>query len=289
MKRRYSIIGLALAMLLGAAVSPASAQNDGIESALASALDDPNLNPSLAPEPRVVYGASAESNPLGPVESDAAWGTQQGATWIAASQFTVRLFSTAPVLTYAGNHFYAASGTAGSQRYYAQLDVEPGVRISHLTCVYNDSSAADNVGFSWQKYTTDLSAGTSSSETLDSFVTSGTPGVDFEFLTPPAAETMSTTDGSFDLINHYIAADVTAATSIAGCWAFWNRQVAPAPSTATFNDVPTGHAFFQHIEALVGSGITGGCGGGNYCPNAPLTRGQMAVFLAKALGLGFQY
>jgi hypothetical protein len=34
----------------------------------------------------------------------------------------------------------------------------------------------------------------------------------------------------------------------------------------------------------VASGITAGCGGGNYCPDAP-TRRQMAIFLAKALGL----
>jgi hypothetical protein len=64
-------------------------------------------------------------------------------------------------------------------------------------------------------------------------------------------------------------------------------QVSPAPSVATFNDVPTSHPFFQFVEALAASGITGGCGGGNYCPDAPLTRGQMAVFLAKALGLHF--
>ena len=64
-------------------------------------------------------------------------------------------------------------------------------------------------------------------------------------------------------------------------------QVSPAPGTASFNDVPTGHPFFQFIEALYASGITGGCGSGNYCPDAPLTRGQMAVFLAKALGLQF--
>jgi hypothetical protein len=37
----------------------------------------------------------------------------------------------------------------------------------------------------------------------------------------------------------------------------------------------------------VASGITAGCGGGNYCPDAPLTRGQMAVFLSKGLGLHF--
>jgi hypothetical protein len=65
----------------------------------------------------------------------------------------------------------------------------------------------------------------------------------------------------------------------------YRLQVSDSPETATFNDVPTGHPFFQYIEALAASGITGGCGGGNYCPDKPLTRGQMAVFLAKALGL----
>ena len=29
-------------------------------------------------------------------------------------------------------------------------------------------------------------------------------------------------------------------------------------------------------------GITAGCGGGNFCPAAPVTRAQMAVFLLKA-------
>ena len=64
-------------------------------------------------------------------------------------------------------------------------------------------------------------------------------------------------------------------------------QVSPAPPTATFADVPSSHPFFQFVEALASSGITGGCGGGNYCPDDPVTRGQMAVFLAKALGLNW--
>jgi hypothetical protein len=65
---------------------------------------------------------------------------------------------------------------------------------------------------------------------------------------------------------------------------YYTLQVSPAPAAASFTDVPTSHPFFQWIEALVASGITVGCGGGNYCPDAPLTRGQMAVFLSKALG-----
>jgi S-layer homology domain len=44
---------------------------------------------------------------------------------------------------------------------------------------------------------------------------------------------------------------------------------------------------FQYIEALAAAGITGGCGGGNFCPDSPLTRRQLAILLAKALGLNF--
>jgi S-layer homology domain len=72
-----------------------------------------------------------------------------------------------------------------------------------------------------------------------------------------------------------------------GVEVWWHRTVSPAPAVATFGDVPSSDPFFQFIEALAAAGITGGCGGGNFCPDAPLTRGQMAVFLSKALGLHF--
>ncbi|HEY7369631.1 MAG TPA: S-layer homology domain-containing protein, partial [Thermoanaerobaculia bacterium] len=70
----------------------------------------------------------------------------------------------------------------------------------------------------------------------------------------------------------------------------YRLQVSPAPAVATFADVPTTHPFFRFIEALADAGITGGCTPApspNFCPDAPLTRGQMAVFLAAALGLHF--
>jgi hypothetical protein len=35
-------------------------------------------------------------------------------------------------------------------------------------------------------------------------------------------------------------------------------------------------------EQLFNEGITGGCGTGMYCPNSPVRRDQMAVFLLKA-------
>ena len=63
------------------------------------------------------------------------------------------------------------------------------------------------------------------------------------------------------------------------------RQLSPKPGFATFGDVPLAHPYHRAIQALYASRITVGCGGGNFCPERNLTRGEMAVFLAKALGL----
>jgi hypothetical protein len=53
----------------------------------------------------------------------------------------------------------------------------------------------------------------------------------------------------------------------------------PACTNATFSDVPCSNPFAAWIYELVARGITTGCGGGRYCPNDPVTRAQMAVFL----------
>jgi comEA protein len=56
----------------------------------------------------------------------------------------------------------------------------------------------------------------------------------------------------------------------------------PPDATDLFNDVPASNGFARWIEQLYNEGITGGCGGGNYCPNTPVTREQMSVFLLVA-------
>lgn len=53
-----------------------------------------------------------------------------------------------------------------------------------------------------------------------------------------------------------------------------------------FSDVPTSNTYHTTVARLAGAGITGGCGGGKYCPNAAVTRGQMAAFLNRGLGRG---
>jgi hypothetical protein len=59
----------------------------------------------------------------------------------------------------------------------------------------------------------------------------------------------------------------------------------PACVTPTFSDVPCASVFARWIYDLVARGITGGCGGGQYCPAQSATRGQMSVFLVTTFGL----
>ncbi len=59
----------------------------------------------------------------------------------------------------------------------------------------------------------------------------------------------------------------------------------PPAAIGNFYDVPVGYWADKWIEELAREGITGGCGGGNYCPDAPVTRAQMAVFLVKTFNL----
>ena len=49
-----------------------------------------------------------------------------------------------------------------------------------------------------------------------------------------------------------------------------------------FSDVPVGYWADKWIKQLAVEGITGGCGAGTYCPDASVTRAQMAVFLLRA-------
>jgi hypothetical protein len=55
----------------------------------------------------------------------------------------------------------------------------------------------------------------------------------------------------------------------------------PPHCAGAFADVACPSTFADWIEELATEGITGGCGGGNYCPTSPVRRDQMAVFLLK--------
>ena len=59
----------------------------------------------------------------------------------------------------------------------------------------------------------------------------------------------------------------------------------PSAPIGRFNDVPVGHWAAAWIEQLESEGITVGCDANNYCPSQAVTRGQLAVFLTRSLGI----
>lgn len=114
--------------------------------------------------------------------------------------------------------------------------------------------------------------------------TTGSPGCDF-FTVP-----ISPPEEIDNYLHTYflqVGLGATTATRLYAVRLFYRLQVSPAPLGATFSDVPVGHPYHRFVEALFRSGITSGCGGGQFCVNNPITRGEMAVFMAAALGLQF--
>ncbi len=61
-------------------------------------------------------------------------------------------------------------------------------------------------------------------------------------------------------------------------------DIGTAVTGGRFSDVG-GSPFGSSIEALAAAGITAGCGADRFCPDDPVTRGQMAAFLVRAFGL----
>ena len=124
-------------------------------------------------------------------------------------------------------------------------------------------------------------------------------------LTPPPVYTGEFDDvllGSFnsDYIQGLVDDGITAGCSVAPrlycpdvpvtraqmavfVWKAMKGEEPPPPCEGVFGDVPCPGGFaVDYIEGIYEEGITVGCGGGDYCPNAGITSAQMAVYLVKA-------
>lgn len=53
------------------------------------------------------------------------------------------------------------------------------------------------------------------------------------------------------------------------------------PTTPYFLDVPAQHPQFSYVQKLRELGYTNGCGPTSFCPDQPVTRGQMAAFIIR--------
>ena len=178
-----------------------------------------------------------------------------------------------------GSPSFTRYATGGDGAFVASPSLPSGAFVTFVQFDVCDINVADDISV-FIASTDNLGQNL---QILNGTTTSGTTGCASHYVNLTPAFVVDNARNQLLLLFQAHAYD--GSESLAGATVYYKLQVSPAPATATFGDVPTNHLFFQFIEALAASGITGGCGAGNYCPDAPLTRGQMAVFLAKALGL----
>ncbi len=174
--------------------------------------------------------------------------------------------------------------------YMAPVYLPTGALLANVAAWYYDGDTTGNVEVQFAQYACPGDQGCTETDlvTLTSD-TSGAPG----YATMSSSGAHGTTWLNFDQSNstiytgriyaHFSEASSTLKLGPVLIW--YCRQISPAPATATFDDVPVGSFGFQQVEALAASGITAGCDSNNFCPNSPVTRVQMAVYLSKALGL----
>jgi len=169
----------------------------------------------------------------------------------------------------------------------APLRLPSGALVDGYTVVYDDLSVVNNLHVELNRYWVSALGTAGTTQIGPTFTSSGFPGITSTWvdLTDFTISYFNTGTLSTQSYAFTVILPGTQEVRFRGVIVHWKRQISPEPAVATFADVPVGAFGFRHIEALVASGITAGCGGGNFCPNNTLTRAEMAIFLAKALGL----
>lgn len=195
--------------------------------------------------------------------------------------------------TYSGDALSGRWVTGGPNTLRTPVtEIPNGALLTQVTFYIEDSDAGTNFTGAFCRHWIDSATGAN-------------PGTDCPVIVQSTDTGQAFLIGNLNLLISYrfdvagSPAPETVSYTLAGNWGtsttpniklrlarlLWRRQVSPAPASATFADVPVGHPFRPFVEALAASGITGGCAPGLYCPDSPVTRGQMAVFLSAALGL----
>lgn len=174
--------------------------------------------------------------------------------------------------------------TAGDVFADAQVVLPSGAIWESTRFWLNDAVASDINVFLFQSCLPVAGPGVPVATILGTAATTATPG-DVSFVVTVAPATTINNNGCIYWERTNFGG---AGTILRKSRTQYKLQVSPAPAVATFpSDVPTTNPFFRFVEAMAASGLTGGCGPGAFCPDSPVTRGQLSVFLSVALGLHF--
>ena len=252
---------LVVSVTLG--VGPAAAQDEAISRTEMEYLADTALESAVVPTGPEVGGSPD-------------WGI---------ADFTWRVVPAADCTESENQEYVSAFGwyrgnATGSYRYWdCPMEFPSGSLVYSMGAEVDDSDATNYVGLYVRRY--DFLGSTYTTLVSETTSVAGTPGKHYHGPFNPGF----TIDNQIYNYTARVRTGNSGLTQFRCLYFGLQLQISPAPGVATFNDVPVGSFGFQHIEALAASGITAGCGGGAFCPNNTLTRAEMAIFLAKALGL----
>lgn len=243
------------------------------------AVSTPLIGQDMSGVPGAPRSGSAER---GSAVRPAAFGTTEYSVTSVSSSSFVSEFPSSQIYTNFPLRYFGDSSS--QQRFLGSVSIPEGVVIDYIGI-----NNCDPVGASYEFFLYDVTTGFSYTPIWSLTTNNNSCQVDYNSAHGALGYQYASNAG------HSLVAVISSAAGtpndgsagVQSIEVWWRRQVSPAPATSDFGDVPTSSPQFQFIEALYHSGITAGCGGGNYCPDNPVTRGQMAVFLAKALGLNW--
>jgi len=227
-------------------------------------------------DPAAAAAAAVHVSDAGPAPEG--WGTASlSVLTINSYQFETLSAST----VYAGDGTNGRYVTSGPTCFEAPVVLPTGAIIHHTDLEACDASATGDVASVLFRCNLGTCANNYSLSSTGSGGCARTAGA-------PPAVLFTVENNSFIYTLQVCTGALGSANAFKGVRIFYRLQVSPAPATATFPlDVPTTHPFFRFVEAMAASGLTGGCGTDSFCPDQPVTRGQLSVFLASALGLHF--
>jgi hypothetical protein len=185
------------------------------------------------------------------------YGTQGQGYYIPAYKFTP--ISANCTLEYHSWYYYrtadSGAGTCTTGVFFAQVELPEGARVNTYAIFAYDNAGSANLTTTIQDSsatygTTALPA--SWSTVPNSSVSTAGASTDYQLLgSTPINKTI---DSFIFTIHHDFAFTLSmpkdADLRFRGAWIFWNRQIAPAPATASFADVPTSHPFFNEVQQL---------------------------------------
>ena len=217
-------------------------------------------------------------------------GAGNNCTVIPATDLTPREHSDQVHMTVPG---YLKAASSPAAYLYTSLHLEPGIEVTRLCARVYDTDPGHELIVQLGAFESGDGEVAPASAILQSLSTGvqAVPGYALlcADLNPPLQiRNMGDVnqDGQVGTVQYWVGAQIPACDVMAGPIILtWHRPVSPAPDRATFSDVRSTHRYFRFIEALAAAGVTAGCGAGRYCPEEPITRGEVAVYLAAALSL----